>query len=201
MSMPTPTLARDALVLENRHTGERLELRRIVRNSETWLELRGTLPPHRQGPPLHQHLAEAEELHVKSGTLSVEMDGRQFTVGAGEIAAVPPGSVHRWWNDSDETLVVDGYAKPLVDLDRYLQAAFDVLNRSNAERPSLFYMAHLTWRHRRTQTVLFMPTAAQAIVLPLIVSVGTILGRYRGTDWPGAPERCVDAPLCADDTV
>ena len=49
------------------------------------------------------------------------------------------------------------------------------------------------------QTVLFMPPAAQVIVLPLIVFVGTILGRYRGTDWPGAPERWHDAPLWADD--
>jgi quercetin dioxygenase-like cupin family protein len=200
MNMATPTNAREALVLENRHTGERLELRRIVRNSETWLEARGTLPPHGQGPPLHLHIKEAEEFHVKSGTLSAEVDGRPLTVGAGEIATIPRGSPHRWWNDGDDTLVVDGYAKPVVDLDRFLQATFDVLNKSHADRPSLFYMAHLAWRHRHTQTVLFMPRAAQAIVLPLILFVGTILGRYRGTDWPGAPERCRDVPLCADDT-
>ena len=24
--------------------------------------------------------------------------------------------------------------------------------------------------------------------------VGTILGRYRGTEWPGCPERCTGAP-------
>jgi quercetin dioxygenase-like cupin family protein len=197
--MPTPTRAPDMLVLENRHSGERLELRRIVRNSETWLEMRGTLPPHGQGPPLHVHIAEAEEIHVKSGTLSAEMAGRLVTVGAGKFVTIPSGSPHRWWNDGDDTLVVDGYVKPRVDLDRFLQAAFDVLNKSNADRPSLFYMAHLAWRHRHTQTMLFMPPAAQAIVLPLIVFVGTILGRYRGTDWPGAPERCRDAPLSADD--
>lgn len=33
-----------------------------------------------------------------------------------------------------------------------------------------------------------------ALVLPLVVFVGTILGRYRGTDWPGCPVRCTGLP-------
>jgi mannose-6-phosphate isomerase-like protein (cupin superfamily) len=188
----------DKLILENRHTGERLEMFRVARNGETWLAIRGSLPPHRKGPPLHVHYHAAEEFRVIAGTMSAVGDGRHIQVAAGETATFHPGSVHTWWNDGDETLIAEGYAKPAGDLDRHLQAAFDVINSGPAERPPLFYMARVTWRHRRTQAVVVMPRPIQAIVIPLIVLVGTLLGRYRGTHWPGSAANCRDAPLLED---
>jgi mannose-6-phosphate isomerase-like protein (cupin superfamily) len=192
------TESTDACVLHNRHTGERLELRRVSRDGQIWLALKGTLPPRREGPPLHVHYKETEEGRVMAGTLSAVVDGRRVRVASGEIARFPVGSVHRWWNEGDETLVFEGFAKPVVDLDVYLQAVFEVLNSGAAERPSLFYMAHVAWRHRRTQAVLFAPRWIQPVLLPLIVLVGTALGRYRGTNWPGCPDRCTRAPLVSD---
>jgi len=38
------------LVLENRHTGERLALTRMSKGGEVWLELNSSLPPRQ--PPL-----------------------------------------------------------------------------------------------------------------------------------------------------
>ena len=134
------------LIVENRHNGERLAMRRIKRGNEVWLELKGSLPPHRQGPPLHIHVAEDEEGVVRSGTLSAVLNGRRFTAGSGERVSLPRGSTHRWWNDGNELLVFEGYARPAVDLDRFLQAIFEVLNAGSAGRPRLFYMADQ--RHR-----------------------------------------------------
>jgi mannose-6-phosphate isomerase-like protein (cupin superfamily) len=192
------TESTDARVLENRHTGERLELRRVARRGQISLEIKGTLPPRREGPPLHVHYEEVEEGRVITGTLSALLDGRLLRVGPGEIVRFPARSAHRWWNDGDETLVVEGFTKPIVDLDLYLQAAFDVLNSGPAGRPPLFYIAHVAWRHRKTQAILFAPLWIQPVLLPLIVMVGTVLGRYRGTDWPGCPDRCTEAPLASD---
>ncbi len=129
--------AQDPLVLENRHTGERLELRRIAQDGETWLELKGSLPPHRDGPPLHVHHDEDEGGRVLSGTLSAVVDGRKIEVRAGEAASFPRGSAHRWWNDGSETLVL----------------------------------------------------------FSIVVLVGSLLGRYQGTEWPGCPTRCAGAPV------
>ena len=181
--------------LTNRHTGERLQLRRIVRDGASWLELKGTLPPRQDGPPLHVHSYEHEEGTVIAGTLAAEVDGRQLQVEAGGTVQLPMGSTHRWWNAGDETLVFEGVARPLVDLDVYFMAAFEVINSGPAHRPPLFYLAHLAWRHRKTQTVLFAPPWAQRILVPLIVLAGTILGRYRGTEWPGCPARCAPVPV------
>ena len=186
------------MILENRHTGERLSLRRIQLGNEVVLELKGTLPAHREGPPLHIHFAEDEEGYVASGTLSAVVDGRRITVGAGESVRMPRGSVHRWWNDGDETLQFNGHVRPVVDFDRLVQAVFEVVNASPSGRPSLFYIAHVSLRHRHTQALAMMPRPVQAVLFRVIVAIGTLMGRYRGEEWPGCPSRCQGAPLEAE---
>jgi mannose-6-phosphate isomerase-like protein (cupin superfamily) len=190
--------APDAHVLHNRHTGEQLALRRVRRDGEVWLELKGTLPPHSEGPPLHIHYRAVEEGTIIAGTLSAVSDGRQLQVAAGQSARFEAGTAHRWWNAGDEALAFEGYAKPVLDLDLYLQAVFEVINSGPPGRPSLFYMAHASWRHRHNQAVLIMPVWLQGVVLPIVVGLGTVLGRYRGTEWPGCPARCSPAPLATD---
>lgn len=185
------------LILENRHTGERLALRRVVQGNDVWLELKGSLPPHREGPPMHIHFVEDEGGEIKSGTLSAVVEGRQLIAGPGESTSIPRGAAHRWWNAGNEPLVFEGYARPVVDLDRYLQAVFEVMNAGPDGRPPLFYLAHLALRHRRTQAVLVMPRPIQAVLFRVVVAVGTVLGRYRGNDWPGCPTRCLGVPNSA----
>jgi mannose-6-phosphate isomerase-like protein (cupin superfamily) len=178
------------LILENRHTGERLALRAVMQQGELCLEIKGTVPAYGEGPPLHIHLAEDEVATVVSGTVSAILNGQPLRAKTGESVRFPRGSAHRWWNGDGETLRLDGYARPLVDLDRYVQAVFEVANASPKGRPDPFYMAHVALRHRRTQEVLLMPGPIQAILFRVLVLVGTVLGRYRGEDWPGCPSRC-----------
>lgn len=187
------------LRLENVHTGEVLELRRRREREQSVLELRGSLPPRREGPPLHIHHLEDEEGRVIEGQLSVDVGGARVEAGPGQSVQLPRGVPHRWWNQGDRTLVFEGRARPVVDLDRYLQAVFEVLNAGSPDRPPLFYLAHVALRHRRTQQVLVMPRAVQAVLFPAVVLLGSLLGRYRGRDWPGCPARCTGAPEVALD--
>lgn len=187
------TIPSSVLRLTNRHTGEILDISRERRDGEEVFKLWGTLPPHREGPPLHIHHLEDEIGVITAGSLSAEMDGRRLTCGQGETVTLPRGVPHRWWNDGDVPLVFEGYTRPAVDLDRYLQAIFEVMNAGPSGRPNLFYLAHVALRHRRTQSVLVMPPPVQAVLFRVIVMLGTALGRYRGTDWPGCPARCTGA--------
>ncbi len=66
----------DTLAGAPKRAGERLELRRLPSGDEVWLELRGSLPPYGEGPPLHIHFEEDEEGTVHSGKLSAVVDGR-----------------------------------------------------------------------------------------------------------------------------
>jgi len=181
------------LQLKNRHTGETLEIRRGMRNGEMVFDLRGTLPAHRQGPPMHIHHAEDEMGVVTAGALSADLDGRKCTIGPGETIHIPRGTPHRWWNDGDQPLAFEGCTQPAVDLDRYLQAVFEVMNAGPPNRPPLFYLAHVALRHRRTQSVLIMPRMLQGVLFRIVVALGRALGLYRGTQWPGCPARCTGA--------
>ena len=185
----------NVLRLENRHTGEILRMRR-VRDAEGQivLTIEGSLPPLMSGPPVHVHFHQREEARVSAGSLGARVGSGKVVVPAGGAAVFPAGVVHTWWNAGKDLLELSGQAIPAGDLDRYLQALFAVLNASASNRPSIFYLAHVFWRHRRTQAVMVPPLAIQRIVFPLVLLVGRILGKYRGESWPGSPESCTGAP-------
>ncbi len=184
----------NVLSLENRHTGEILRMRR-VRDAEGQIVLiiEGSLPPLMSGPPVHVHFHQREEAEVKAGSLGARVGSEKVVVPAGGTAVFPAGVVHTWWNAGEDRLELGGQAIPAGDLDRYLQALFAVLNASPSNRPSIFYLAHVLWRHRHTQAVVVPPRAIQRIVFPLVLLVGRILGKYRGVSWPGSPESCTGA--------
>ena len=185
----------DCLKLENRHTGEILELRR-ARDAEGQLVMLidGSLPPGKDGPPPHIHFFENEAGNVKTGTFGTRVGGKTKIVPVGESAVFPAGVAHSWWNAGEGGLEVSGQVRPVVDLDRYLQAIFAVLNASASGRPSIFYLAHTLWRHRRTQAMAMAPQLLQRLVLPVVVLIGHVLGKYRGDKWPGSPASCPGAP-------
>ncbi len=184
------------LTLENRRSGEILRMhRRRDAEGRIVLYLDGTLPPKADGPPLHVHVREREEGIVKAGTLGARVGEEKILVPTGGTVALPAGVRHHWWNAGDDLLEFSGHVVPAVDLDRYLQALFAVLNASPNGRPSLFYLAHVLWRHRDTQVLAVPPPAVQRILFPVVLLVGRILGKYRGSNWPGSPESCPGAPL------
>lgn len=185
----------DFLQLENRHTGEILRMRRTRdAGDQVVLIVDGSLPPRMSGPPLHAHFYEHEEGVVKAGSLGARIGKEKIVVPTGGSAAFPAGVVHSWWNAGEDLLEFGGRVTPVVDLDRYLQALFAVLNASPSGTPSIFYAAHVLWRHRHTQTAMVPPRAIQWIVFPVVLLVGHILGKYRGDNWPGSPQSCTGAP-------
>lgn len=143
---------------------------------------------------MHIHHLEDEDGTVTTGTLSAVVGGRRVDRGPGETVRLPRGVPHRWWNQGEVPMAFEGQVRPAVDLDRYLQAVFEVMNAGPRGRPPLFYLGHAALRHRQTQTALVMGRPVQAVLFRTVVVLGTLLGRYRGTDWPGCPARCPGAP-------
>ncbi len=183
------------LQLENRHTREILRMRRVRdADGQTILAIEGSLPPHAGGPPLHAHFHQREEVLVKSGTLGALIGKEKTVVPAGGSGVFHAGVAHKWWNAGEDLLELSGRAVPAGDLDRYLQALLAVLNAGPPNKPSLFYIAHVMWRHRHTQAVMLPPPAIQRIVFPLVLLAGHVLGKYRGDNWPGSPASCTGAP-------
>ena len=99
---------------------------------------------------------------MKSGTLGAQAGKEKIVVPAGGTAVFAAGTHHKWWNAGDDLLEFSGQAIPAVDLDRFLQGVFAVLNASPNGRPSIFYIAHVLWRHRNSQLIATPPKPSSA---------------------------------------
>lgn len=190
------------LRLENRHTGEVVYLSRTrLESGEEAIRIRGSLPPKKDGPPLHLHTRETEKGLVLSGKLGAIVDGKEMVLEPGEEFVFPAGKMHTWWNAGDDLVEFEGIAYPAVDLDRFLQAMVEVLNAGEAGKPPPFYAAHVMYRHRVTQYGEVIPKPLQRVLFPALVAFGRLTGKYRGGDWPGSPASCRGAPYVEPESV
>ena len=174
------------LKLHNRHNDEWLHMTRGVKDGREVLFIEGGLPPHSDGPPMHVHVDQDECIEVVSGRFSATENGKNVTLGPGERVVLARGLRHRWWNAGDEPLVVKGTAEPAGDLDQFVAGIFEIINASASGRPSPFYIAHLSLRHP-SQRLSPAPAWVDRIVFRIIVAIGTVVGAYPASGWPGAP--------------
>lgn len=72
-----------------------------------WLHTRLEVAPHGEGPPEHFHEHFTESFTVKSGTLSILVDGEKKTLKAGETITIPPMTRHKPFNETNETVIVE----------------------------------------------------------------------------------------------
>jgi quercetin dioxygenase-like cupin family protein len=85
-----------------RHVGAAVHV--LVRAGDTggaWSLVDYELPPRFAGPPPHAHAVTTEAFYCTAGRLALTLDGRSVTLGAGEVAVVPPGVVHAFANPDD----------------------------------------------------------------------------------------------------
>lgn len=72
-----------------------------------WLHTRLEVAPNGVGPPEHFHEAFTETFTVKSGTLSILVNGEKRTLKSGETISVPPMTRHKPFNETNERVVVE----------------------------------------------------------------------------------------------
>jgi hypothetical protein len=183
-----------ALVLENAHTGEILRMVRYERPGGGRLELEGMIPRGRASMAVHLHRVEDLDVTVRLGTLSLIVHDRRGELTEGKSLRIPRGSAYRFWNEGPGPVRYAASVDPVVDMDRYLEAVFQVINSSPKDKPSLTYLAKVMLAHRKTQTVRLLSWPFQDPLLWGVVLTGTLTGRYRGHDWPGDPAGLHGAP-------
>lgn len=111
--------------IENPRSGERIEFHVTGAESDgKYFKGRILLAPNGVGPPEHVHAVIEERFHVVTGRLSPRVAGSQGTYGPGEEIVVPPGTPHRWWNDTAEAVELDFHISPALPLDRFLESVF-----------------------------------------------------------------------------
>lgn len=75
--------------------------------NDGWLHTRLEVAPNAAGPPEHFHEAFEEIFTVKSGTLSILVNGEKRTLNAGETISIPPMTRHKPFNETSEIVIVE----------------------------------------------------------------------------------------------
>ena len=98
--------------------GRRAEV--LVARDELVL-FRFELEARTDGAGLHHHRAHVDSFLVLEGALEVTVDGEARTLGPGELAVVPPGTVHAFRNASGERLRLLNFHTPGMRFDEYIR--------------------------------------------------------------------------------
>jgi len=159
--------------------GERLTfLRRVAGQSGDRLEVQNVVAPG-AGPIMHVHHYQAEALTVQQGRIGYQRLGEppQFA-GPGESVVFKPGEVHKFWNAGHDDFVGTGYIEPADSIEYFLGAIFESRKQSGGLRPNPLDVAFLARRYRSEFGMAAIPAAVQRLVFPVLVALGTLLGRY-----------------------
>jgi mannose-6-phosphate isomerase-like protein (cupin superfamily) len=170
--------------------GERLTFRRRVPGTTgERLEVENVVAPG-AGPVMHVHHHQEEALIVRQGRLGYQRPGEppQYA-GPGDCVAFKPGEAHRFWNAGEGDLRCTGYIQPPDNVEYFLSALFESQRQSGRGRPHPLDAAFLATRYRSEFGIVEVPAAVQRFVFPLLVAVGTLLGRYRRYADAPAPVR------------
>lgn len=85
--------------------GMGVEVVHKARSSDTggaWSVVEYTASPGLPAPPLHYHAAMTEAFYVLAGELTLRLGEELHRAPAGAFAAVPPGTLHTFFNESEE---------------------------------------------------------------------------------------------------
>ena len=132
------------------------------------------------GPILHVHLQQAEGFEVKQGVMAYQTSGSDVHhLQVGESTVFEKSVPHRFWNCSDEELILVSWAKPAGNLQRYMTILFLSTSERRTNTPGLFDAAYLSIQYRGEFDVLDVPRAMKQFVFPVIYWIGRTLGLYR----------------------
>jgi len=160
--------------------GERLTfLRRVSGPTGDRLEGENVVKPG-AGPPMHVHHNQVEALTVQQGRMGYQRPGgpEQFA-GPGETVVFKAGDAHRFWNAGTEDLKCTAYIEPADNIEFFLGAIFESTRRNGGAGPDPFDAAFLVTRYKSEFAMLTIPAPIQNFVFPVVVAIGTLLGKYK----------------------
>jgi quercetin dioxygenase-like cupin family protein len=136
----------------------------------------------RGGNPLHVHPRQEEHFNVLSGTLGVQVDQEYRSLGVGEVATVPPGVPHRWWNEAAEEARVLVELRPALNTEIFFETAYGLARDGKTGKngiPNLLQQAvTLNGINKGEIYLASPPIPVQQAVLAVLAPVGRLLG-YR----------------------
>src|SRR5215218_10777393 len=188
-------MARAGEQLHDPVQGDSLVFRETARDTGGALLSGVFVVPPRGGAPLHVHPLQVEDFEVLSGTLVIQIEDEQRSLGEGEEATVPPGKPHRFYNEDDQEegrLLFE--LRPALNTEILFETLYGLATDGNTDRnglPKPLQMAViLDGLHKGEIYLATPPIAVQKVLFALLSPVGKLVGyrdhypKYSGADTP-----------------
>ena len=131
------------------------------------------------GPPAHILPQQREIYTVQEGQLTVTLDGRTHTVQAGESIEIPPRSVHRFSNRSDQTVRFTADHVPALRFEEYIRLVHHTVQGKKATLPVLMRIVRIESSYPET---ILPPPGPPRVVGKVLSGLGRIAGYPTGEE-------------------
>ena len=85
-------------------------------------------------PMAHVHPYQSETFEVIEGELSMRAGREKLVARAGDLVAVPPGEVHKFWNASGETIRFRCTVEPALQFEQFIETMFSLADEGKLGR-------------------------------------------------------------------
>lgn len=176
-------MAKSGDVLEHPVTGEKIVWRKVASETQGRM-LQGDLfaRPGGHVAAAHVHPNQEERFEVLSGTLKLRIDQDERLLSPGDVAVIPAGKPHVWWNAGDEEVHVLGEFTPALRTEVFFETFFGLATDGKANSKGLPNPIHLAVLMREYQDELRLaspPPMAQTAMFTPLAAIGRLFG-YRG---------------------
>jgi quercetin dioxygenase-like cupin family protein len=166
--------------LENPITGETLVFHRTsaVTDGEAVL-VETIVRPRGFVAAAHVHPYQTERFEVLAGTLGLRVGDIELTAKPGDVAVVPPGTPHHFWNAGETEARFLCEVRPALQFESLIETMFTLAAEGRTNRkgmPNPLRLAVIARAHFDTVRLPFPPAILQRAAL----AVGAPLGRALG---------------------
>jgi quercetin dioxygenase-like cupin family protein len=175
-------MAKSGDVLEHPVTRERLVWRKVAANTAgELLEADLYVAPGGFVAAEHVHPKQEERFEVLAGVLRLRFDGQEKILRTGEVAVIPSGRPHVWWNGGQENLHVLVELRPALRTEMFFETYFGLARDGKTNRkglPNPLRLAVLMDAYQDELRLAKPPVAIQKALFGPLAMLGRLLG-YR----------------------
>ena len=170
--------------LENPVTGEVLVFHRTSAQTQGDSVLVETIVrPRGFVAATHVHPHQTERFEVLEGMLGLRIGVRELLAGPRDVAVVPPGMPHRFWNAGEHEVRFLCEVRPALRFESLIETMFTLAAEGKTNRkgmPNPLRLAVIAKEHFDTVRLPFPPAGLQRAALAVAAPLGKAIG-YRET--------------------
>ncbi len=164
-------------------TGEQIIFRRRSRDTGgEMLEMILVLGPSGFIAAEHLHPNQEERFEISGAPAMFRIGGEERLFQPGEVAVVPAGTPHVWWNPGQEEVTTLIQVRPALDTETFFETFFGLARDGKVGRNGLPNPLQMMVLAREYNREMQLPRSRQRVLYPIaraVAPIGRALG-YRG---------------------